>query len=406
MSGVEQRLAGALCVFFFFPLPAACLTGRVKSTSTITRGAVPALPDGAKRYDRELPGLLGEYAAANAHSWYQYYNGQDKAWGSATLPITLLEMSALAFAMLSIASYAARWEKPVDVLYHIRLEEHSSLDHDQDGRAPLEVFDPLDADTKPMAPLSPARSFDALDKLSEVDSSNPIELHPPPNIASFEPPAGYSSGWLNISDTSTLKDTTTHPGPSLLELIRCCFKTAERWRKRAIGPFTGIYFSMVGFIFGDDISSAVERPVPTAAVGAVGMSCCDGGTSTEADDFLVRLLAVIYVGCLFGAIHCAAWSFDFPSHAEKVLCLIQQARKGVRRSRVSNKITPNDYIVMEKNGILKTFMNFGSIVLPVLGVGVYIVARITLIILALLEFRSLSPLALRTVYRTTFIPHI
>ncbi|KAK0217484.1 hypothetical protein EDD85DRAFT_894261, partial [Armillaria nabsnona] len=62
MSGVEQRSAG---VFF-------------KSTSSITRGAVLTLPDGAERYDCEHPGILGEYAAANAHSWYKYYNGKDQ----------------------------------------------------------------------------------------------------------------------------------------------------------------------------------------------------------------------------------------------------------------------------------------------------------------------------------------
>ncbi|KAK0451369.1 uncharacterized protein EV420DRAFT_714089 [Desarmillaria tabescens] len=388
--------------------------------------------------DKSKGDALSKMVAVLQISWFVV---QCCARGVRKLPITLLEMSALAFAMLSIASYAAWWEKPVDVLYHIRLEEHSSLDQDQDDRASPEVFDLLDVDTKPAVALSPSRSFDTLDKLSGVDSSNPIELRPPPSMASFEPTAGYSSGWLNISDASTLKNTTTHPGPSLLELIRCCFKTAERWRKRAIGPFTGIYFSMMGFIFGDDIGSGVERPVPTAAIGAVGMSCCDGDTSTEADHFLMRLLAVLYVGGLFGAIHCAAWSFDFPSHAEKVLwrtsslaiiiglvngvghilmrkglftifgvisSLIQRARKGVRRSRVSSKISPlsDDYIVMEKNGVLKTFMDFGSIVLSVLGAGVYIVARITLIVLALLEFRSLPPLALRTVNWTTFIPHI
>ncbi|KAK0451374.1 uncharacterized protein EV420DRAFT_1750132 [Desarmillaria tabescens] len=50
-----------------------------KSASTITRGAILALPDGAERYDCEVPGLLGEYTAVNAHSRYQYYNEKTKA---------------------------------------------------------------------------------------------------------------------------------------------------------------------------------------------------------------------------------------------------------------------------------------------------------------------------------------
>ncbi|KAK0217493.1 hypothetical protein EDD85DRAFT_781661, partial [Armillaria nabsnona] len=55
MSGVEQRSAGVF---------------------SSTRGVVLILPDGADRYDSENPGLLGEHAAANAHSWYEYLNGK------------------------------------------------------------------------------------------------------------------------------------------------------------------------------------------------------------------------------------------------------------------------------------------------------------------------------------------
>ncbi|KAK0451373.1 uncharacterized protein EV420DRAFT_1311942 [Desarmillaria tabescens] len=345
--------------------------------------------------DKSKGDALSKMVAVLQISWFVVQCCARAIW---KLPITLLEMSALAFAMLSIASYAAWWEKPVDVLYHIRLEEHSSLDQDQDDRASPEVFDPFDVDTKTTA-LSPTRSFDTFDKPSGVNSSNPTELPSPLNMTSFEPTVGYSSGWLDSSlavGTSAPKDTTPSPGPSLLKFIQDCFKTVERWGKRAIRPFTGIYFSMMGFIFGDDIGSGIERPVPTAAIGAVGMSCCDGGTSTEADHFLVRLLAVLYVGGLFGAIHCAAWSFDFPSHTEKVLW------RASSLAIVIGLFYGVGHILMRKG----TSMNFGSIVLSVLAVGVYIVARITLIILALLEFRSLPPLALRTVNWTTFIPHI
>ncbi|SJL08973.1 uncharacterized protein ARMOST_12349 [Armillaria ostoyae] len=56
-----------------------------KSMSSSTRGVVLVLPDGADRYDSENPGLLGEYAAANAHSWYQHLNGQGREIYNGTL---------------------------------------------------------------------------------------------------------------------------------------------------------------------------------------------------------------------------------------------------------------------------------------------------------------------------------
>ncbi len=42
------------------------------------RAAVLVLPDGAERYDSEQPSLFEEYAIANAHSWYKYYNGPEQ----------------------------------------------------------------------------------------------------------------------------------------------------------------------------------------------------------------------------------------------------------------------------------------------------------------------------------------
>ncbi|KAK0217485.1 hypothetical protein EDD85DRAFT_781547 [Armillaria nabsnona] len=321
------------------------------------------------------------------------------------LPITLLEMSALGFAVLSITSYAAWWEKPVDILYQIRLEEDPSMDADQDGCTLYKVGVPSDVDPEPMAALSPARSIDSYEKSPGVNSSNPIELFPLPNTASFKPTAGYSSGWTHNSpaiDTSALNDIAHPFRPEVYaesSLLEFCFKTAQRFGKRAIRPFTDIHFSVMGFIFGDDIGSGVNRPVPTAATGAAGMSCCDGGTSTEDNDFSVRLLAVFYVGGLFGAIHCTAWSFNFPSHAEKVLwrtssvAIIQSPiTKGPRTKSIFNTLR---YCRDSVLGFLS-----------VLAIAIYIVARVTLIVLALLQLRSLPPLALRTVNWTTVIPHI
>ncbi len=50
--------------------------------------------------------------------------------------------------------------------------------------------------------------------------------------------------------------------------------------------------------------------------------------------------------------------------------------------------------------------DFLLVFLSVLAVVIYIIARVTLIVLALLQLRSLPPLALCTVHWTTFIPHL
>ncbi len=378
--------------------------------------------------------------------------------------------------MLSTTSYAAWWEKPVDVQYQIRLEEPSSIDTGQDG--PHEVTVSLDVDPEPTADLSPARrTIDNPDDSPRGSSSDLIELLPLPNTASSKPTTGYNSGWPHNSpaiETAALMDTESSPGHEVyaeqspvLEFIHGCSEFLECCGKRASRSYTWIYFKVMGFIFADDIGSGVDRPVLNAATGAAGMSSCNGGMATEADDFSVHLLAVVVVGCLFGAIHCMAWSSSFPLFAEKVLwqtsslAMIIGLLYGVLHmlsQRVSGDsellimylqvvITrPLQWIlirqlsqwarkVFERNGRILVFMNryfprnnfelfytileyisapwnrttydeFMSVALSVLAIVIYSIVRVTLIVLVLLQFRLLPPLALCTVEWTTFIPHI
>ncbi|KAK0433776.1 hypothetical protein EV421DRAFT_1718183, partial [Armillaria borealis] len=253
------------------------------------------------------------------------------------LPITLLEISTLAFAIQSIISYIVWWDKPVNVQYQIRLEEHSSMDTGNSS-------DHLLLHNAPTTGYNSASSHDS----PAIETSAPVDIESSPGHEAYAE-------------------------QSLLEPV-------EIRIRKVTDPFTGLYFTAMGFIFADDISSGVDRPVLNAATGAAGMSSCNGG---KADDSLVHLVVVVGVGWLFAAIHCAAWSFSFPSHAEKVLW------------RTSSLAIGN-----------AKFDEFASVFFSVLAIAIYIIARVTLIVLALLQFRSLPLLALHTVNWTTFIPHI
>ncbi|KAK0437584.1 uncharacterized protein EV420DRAFT_1234457, partial [Desarmillaria tabescens] len=48
----------------------------LNSTYTRVGTTVLVLPDGTERSDSEEPSLFEEYAIANVHSWYKYFNGQ------------------------------------------------------------------------------------------------------------------------------------------------------------------------------------------------------------------------------------------------------------------------------------------------------------------------------------------
>lgn len=106
---------------------------------------------------------------------------------------------------------------------------------------------------------------------------------------------------------------------------------------------------------------------------------------------------------LFGAVHCFAWFFDFPSEAEQLLWRI---------ASVATTASPIIWTILYTLKFLKdtgrdvdlswdTIDRVGPYVVPF-----YLVARAMLLVLAFASLRSLTPAAYKTVYWTTFIPHI
>ncbi|KZP07623.1 hypothetical protein FIBSPDRAFT_841118 [Athelia psychrophila] len=101
---------------------------------------------------------------------------------------------------------------------------------------------------------------------------------------------------------------------------------------------------------------------------------------------------------VFGAIHCIAWSFAFPSHAEKLLWRI---------SAIALVGVPAIYIVfvvliaMDVKSLAKP-----TLILSTVGIPFYLLARVVLLVLAFTTLRGLSPDAYETIHWTTFIPHV
>ncbi|KIM28291.1 hypothetical protein M408DRAFT_145495 [Serendipita vermifera MAFF 305830] len=114
------------------------------------------------------------------------------------------------------------------------------------------------------------------------------------------------------------------------------------------------------------------------------------------------------LGATFGAIHCIAWSSEFPSHAELVLWRI---------ACVSMIMVPFAVTILcaswaaqsEEDTWYETLLLwigvFSGIVLA-LSAWLYVAARIATLVIAFTSLRSLPPSAFMTVDWTNFIPHI
>jgi hypothetical protein len=119
--------------------------------------------------------------------------------------------------------------------------------------------------------------------------------------------------------------------------------------------------------------------------------------SATTDYFII--ISLVSIAVVFGAIHCIAWPFPFPSDAEQILW------------RVSSVVITGVPIAAVPPGVLNARSDSGSWVGDVgavIAVGVsiaYTISRLSLLVLAFLSLRALPPDAYRSVQWTSLIPH-
>ena len=126
---------------------------------------------------------------------------------------------------------------------------------------------------------------------------------------------------------------------------------------------------------------------------------------------IVVLTYACLIGTMFGGIHCFGWNYFFPSHAELVIWRI---------SSVCISAVP----AMEAIGLFSLYFGdkledrseffsnlldiFGGFLVSygIVGVIPYVIARILLLVEALISLRDLPHDALLAVTWTSFLPHI
>jgi len=116
------------------------------------------------------------------------------------------------------------------------------------------------------------------------------------------------------------------------------------------------------------------------------------------------ILIVVAITVAFGGIHCIGWSFTFPSSMERTFW---------RLASLSITCVPVVCVPFSGVGIafdkflLKNRFNDLCLTLAwVPLVSLYIISRLSLLILAFLCLRSLPPAAFHVVHWTSFIPHV
>ncbi len=152
----------------------------------------------------------------------------------------------------------------------------------------------------------------------------------------------------------------------------------------------------MGFLFGV-ASIVVGRSGDGCIPDFIGYGAARFSSGSQ-DKQVTHFVIILGVGSLFGAFHCTAWSFSFPSYAEMVLWRFSSLTMfmGV----FAGGCLPVAAIIESRAWKVFYFLSLA------VGVVSYIIAWIMLIILAFIQLRSLPPLAFHTVKWTTYIPHI
>ena len=124
--------------------------------------------------------------------------------------------------------------------------------------------------------------------------------------------------------------------------------------------------------------------------------------STDSEQETANII-VVWVGVCFGAIHCIAWHFSFPTHTELLIWRISSiAITSVPIYTILGLVLAG---LLEGMGFNK-FADAVGYFSPLFSGILYILARAATLVLAFISLRDLPPGAYETVHWTTFIPHV
>ena len=182
-------------------------------------------------------------------------------------------------------------------------------------------------------------------------------------------------------------DTQSQVGDPVPDIERISEATWKAIGKRLI--------AMIYFIVGlqdQDVDLRREDKVPMF-----------WANSTGGKDLIISDSIVLVVGVCFGAIHCVAWHFSFPTHTELLMWRITSIALTTLPICI-----PLIFGLAGLLGGLLELDDSADIVFctaPVIGI-LYIFARVITLVLAFVSLRDLPPGAYETVHWTTFIPHV
>lgn len=111
----------------------------------------------------------------------------------------------------------------------------------------------------------------------------------------------------------------------------------------------------------------------------------------------------IFLAMGFGAIHCVAWNYNFPSETER---LLWRTSSVIVVALPFFLFIPAVDVMRRSTNVVRWYHDFVFHIMVPLGAVVYLIARMILIVLPFTSLRSLPSAAYKDIDWTHFVPHI
>jgi predicted metallopeptidase len=296
------------------------------------------------------------------------------------LPITELELVTLAFAALNFATYSLWWNKPLNVECAVRVHRGQ---YEGEGKAEGKGIE-----------TGGSGVDKSVDNCQNGDKLWGMILEDMDMEAIREVPHAI---WNKVRSGIVLvrKGVIAHASRSRSSL-RTWRGLSHIMQAVLLAPVRVLSFILRSSrkpfleLVGDEKEPVMDheaKRVPKFYSGRV--------TQCE---FILAVSVGLTVATIFGSIHCAAWSFQFPSHTEQLLWRISSLIITCLPALVLVVASIWDHSDLNSQKFWAAIM--------MLAPFPYILARIILLVLPFMALRSLEPDVYRTVEWTTLIPHV
>ena len=323
--------------------------------------------------DRSKGDYLSKMIVLFQTTWFV---GQCIARGAYGLTVTELEVVTVAFASLTGVIYYLWWDKPLDVRCSIPVDL-------LDSRLGEIAGDVEKEETGPQNILSPKVS---VEEITESDENVVVD----PNIP-----------------TSPIQGDSSTPDPAPTRIQR--FRDFRRGACEERGTLFGLGYVFIGFPLKRffhafyDMSDCKSLGNKSLRVPTFYSSYNDDDPNDDKPT-----APAVCVATVFGAIHCIAWSFHFATLQERWLWRISAILvSGLPIFFLLFAFHFQGFDVEENNTIWNELGEtcFG-LLLVVLIIPLYLVARIVLLVLPFMALRALPPDAYVQLDWVSILPHI